>query len=347
MAVSGFGLRGFTEGLVGGMQAGRQIDDWKWQDKQRARQEERWDQQDEMAELNQTLQEYQLEELKDKRFREQYQRNAQFLRYTMDQATNPETAEEWQQRVQSSPELQRELYSAWQFVSDPIVNRGGPDGSRKRLAGFAPTEDGRLVPEVEVTREDGTSYVAPMTENRGDDPDDAVTAFSPGEIASWLAETEGLAEIVDAMAVRYGDTTPIERQQAEREAARERQQAEREHERGLDTLREEYRLKGDLEATKAQYGTADNQPARVRTVEWIAQNLTDGDMDRAWKLAEGSDQDLALEIYKAEREAASENQFVDPPSEEEIWRRVDSVMERLKQNDPMRDPSENDPMGIR
>lgn len=345
MAASGFGLRGFTEGLVGGMQAGRQMDDWAWQDKQRGRQEERWQQQDELAELDQTLKRYQLEALKDERFREKYQRNAQFLRFAIDKATDPESSQQWQQRVQSSPALERELQSALQLVSQPFINHGGPEGSRKRFAGFAPMDDGRLVPEVEVTRPDGSTYVAPMTENRSDAPDDAVMAFSPGEIAAYLAETEGLAQMVDAMAVRYGDTTPIERQQAEAESRSSRRAEEREQDRELERLREEYRLKGDLEAEKARHGTADNQPARVRTVEWIAANLTDGDRERAWRLAEGSEQDLAVEIYKAVKESDNLGRM----SEEEAWQRVDDTMSRLQSRDPLQGGrgTDDDPLGIR
>jgi hypothetical protein len=373
MAVSGFGLKGLSDGLLKGMRAGRAMDDWAHQDKQREREEKVWAREDELADLNMTLKKYELEELHDAEYREQFKRNARFLRYALDQSTNPETRDLWKNKVLKDPVLQRELKEAWQVVSRPIVERGGPQGARKRFAGFTPLEDGRLVPRIEVQREDGESYVAPMTRNRDDDPGDEVMAFTPAQLAGNLAMGEAMAERLDALSILAGDTTPIEQAQAERERQREQQatQAERafelkkldiDHQQDLGLTRlesqlrtqrestaseaeqafdlkrleREYELRAGLERTKGELGTSDSRPAMVQTVEWIADNLTGGNMERAWRLAQQSKsnpQELAAKLFLAEKKKAEET--LSNVSDEVLWQRVESAMKGLRESPVM------------
>jgi hypothetical protein len=92
------------------------------------------------------------------------------------------------------------------------------------------------------------------------------------------------------------------------------------------------RFEMDLGADKPK-DHKNNTPAQVKLVEWVSRNLTDGDMDQAWQMAQQSKQnpqELAAKLFLAEKKNLAGQYKWNPdemPGDDEIMKSVQSAMQ--------------------
>jgi hypothetical protein len=158
----------------------------------------------------------------------------------------------------ADPESMRQAFNS---VYRDLIQQGGPEGAQKELAGFMPdpNDEGSIVPILQVTRPDGSSYRAPLTMNRSDDPNDPVEGIPVEAILEDLdrqamvaQELDRLAEL-EARAIELGDPSALEelrameRAAAEQDMWKDRQQFNQGLNKGMAFLENELNTNRDFQ----------------------------------------------------------------------------------------------------
>ena len=92
-------------------------------------------------------------------------------------------------------------------------DKGEP--AKKEIVSFTmDPRDKSFIPELKITRKDGSSYTAPMTVDpltgeRSSSPDSIVKKITIPQIADYLGVAEGLINLADAKQVSLGDDEPL------------------------------------------------------------------------------------------------------------------------------------------
>jgi hypothetical protein len=221
--MAGFLARGIMQGVALGAGLADRKEDKQLRREMYDRQVQREDRHDAWAaedrdwqrenrELQSTLQQYQLQDLMDDRYRKEFTAQADYLLGMQEMVLKD--PEGFQAYLQQNPQEMRNINTAWNTLSQPWINQGGEPGTQKSFAAFYPTQDGKLAPMLRVTPPGGSPYIAPLTMNRSSDDDDEVMSFTPEELTSRLAEMRHLATLVDNHKMRLGDTSVAERRRA-------------------------------------------------------------------------------------------------------------------------------------
>lgn len=158
-----------------------------------------------------------------------------------------------------------ESLEAINYMFGPNIQRG--DGGKKRIVGVYPGQKpGTLAFEVGVTREDGSTYNAPMTKNRGTADDDEVLQVPIEEVMNRVAGYKSLSGVLQSS------------------GGRERAVA----------LGQRLGLVNQLDDKDA--------PADVRTAQYLVATGAAPDFKAAWPMVRGargkSRQDFALDYAK-------------------------------------------------
>ena len=239
------------------------------------------------------------------------------------------------------------------------INRG--EGGQKRIIDMIPGPDGQsFIPELAVTNEQG-EYRAPLTVDRGTDPNAAVKAIPMRQILEDVATRYQILASLDAAAIGFGDRRPIERQE-QAEAARQTAAAA-EHERGRDMQefrqqeayksqlsreekKEEIALQKELERVKGRSGS--HTPAEIQTAEWLIHNKVATDAADAWEKVRQAKVnpaklavDIANAIYKADGLMSGEPYDAYLKRAQEYVAGLSGAPQGPGNNDP------NDPLGLR
>ena len=89
------------------------------------------------------------------------------------------------------------------------LNKGTADDGKpalkKEIASIYPNKDGSFFIELNVTRQDGSSYRAPLTTGRTSDPKDTVRPVNIEELADHLRVKDSLATYLEAKLIGLGD----------------------------------------------------------------------------------------------------------------------------------------------
>jgi len=107
-------------------------------------------------------------------------------------------------------------------------DRGEP--AKKEIASFTmDPRDKSFIPELKVTRKDGSSYTAPMTVDpltgeRSSAPDSIVKKITIPQIADYLGTAKGLINLFEAKRVGLGDDEPLKAALAEIKGKKESKQ---------------------------------------------------------------------------------------------------------------------------
>ena len=107
-------------------------------------------------------------------------------------------------------------------------DRGEP--AKKEIASFTmDPRDKSFIPELKVTRKDGSSYFVPMTVDpvtgeRSSSPDSIVKKITIPQIADYLGTAEGLINLFEAKRVGLGDDEPLKAALAEIKGKKESKQ---------------------------------------------------------------------------------------------------------------------------
>jgi len=180
----------------------------------------------------------------------------------------------------------------------PVINRGTPEGSTKRIIGAHPTKDGKgFVPRLQVTRPDGTSYEAPMTTGRG--PNDAGVQVIPMDdfFTDLLNRRNSARDALQLARIQTGDNTPINDARNAKLAASKNSRAdyvrEDKQRHGLGLLTHEYGLKANLQGVKNKAkngkGSSNLRMAQKDARSQLAQSMS-GKLDASgnWGVPEGN-----------------------------------------------------------
>jgi len=103
-------------------------------------------------------------------------------------------------------------------------DRGEP--AKKEIVSFTmDPNDKSFIPELKVTRKDGSSYIVPMTidpktGNRSSAPDSIVKKITIPQIADYLGTAEGLINLFEAKRVGLGDDEPLKQAIADDKTAK-------------------------------------------------------------------------------------------------------------------------------
>ena len=107
-------------------------------------------------------------------------------------------------------------------------DKGEP--AKKEIVSFTmDPRDKSFIPELKITRKDGSSYTAPMTVDpltgeRSSAPDSIVKKITIPQIADYLGVAEGLINLADAKQVSLGDDEPLKAALAEIKGKKESKQ---------------------------------------------------------------------------------------------------------------------------
>jgi len=107
-------------------------------------------------------------------------------------------------------------------------DKGEP--AKKEIVSFTmDPRDKSFIPELKITRKDGSSYTAPMTVDpltgeRSSSPDSIVKKITIPQIADYLGVAEGLINLADAKQVSLGDDEPLKAALAEIKGKKESKQ---------------------------------------------------------------------------------------------------------------------------
>lgn len=158
-----------------------------------------------------------------------------------------------------------ESLEAINYMFGPNIQRG--DGGKKRIVGVYPgQQEGTLAFELEVTRDNGESYRAPMTANRSTADDDEVLQVPIEEVVNRVAGYKSLQGVLQSSggrerAVAFGQRLG---------------------------LVDQFDAKG--------------VPADVQTAKWLVGSGAAPDVQSAWSMVRGargkSRQDFALDYAK-------------------------------------------------
>ncbi|MBD9415939.1 hypothetical protein IB234_15355 [Pseudomonas sp. PDM16] len=154
---------------------------------------------------------------------------------------------------------------AMNFMFDPYLQRG--EGGKKRIVGVYPgQQEGTVAFELEVTREDGQSYRAPMTKNRSTAEDDEVLQVPIEDLVNRVAANKTLSGVLRSSGTK------------------EKALAFGRHMGLIDQFNEK------------------GAPAMVQTAKYLLESGAAGSPQEAWNMASGakskSRQDFALDYAK-------------------------------------------------
>jgi hypothetical protein len=193
----------FIEGMNQGLQTGMALDNWK---KNRDRAPIIEKQQDDLAAINKQIADLQLENLKDANTRKVALQKINDAAAAVDAGKFNDPA----------------LVDYINTLHGAEINQGAGENSdiaSKRVSHIVPVPGSngeKFTLGIEVTKKDGTKYVAPWTQNRSSDPNDPVHVFSTQEAIGDMISKKDLIERMDAAAARLGDPNAVERQRSER-----------------------------------------------------------------------------------------------------------------------------------
>ncbi|MCG7931977.1 MAG: hypothetical protein N0E44_18245 [Candidatus Thiodiazotropha lotti] len=190
------------------------------------------------------LTDMQIEKLKDTNEREQTLRATNQTLYHLGSLKSDPQG--YANQLQTDPEMNTSVSESINRVGQMLVDaRGIGDGMQREFAGFTPTDDGRLMVNLRVTKEDGSVYEPPLTESGSTDPDDPVLAFTLDDLGGLTAAIDAEIKGLESKKVGLGDMSPANARKAE--IGRKQGIADEK-----DMLKYEYGLKGQLEKAKAK-----------------------------------------------------------------------------------------------
>lgn len=297
--------------------------------------EQQFDSQQELQQLELAIKNLGLEEAKDEAKRRKIKDGVRLLKYSRQASQNPETAEAWQQEVEQNPELQNKIMGAYQLVFGGIAQRGGPEGARKTPSRIEPNGDGTYTGYVFVEPPDGEAYEAPITTDRqpGGEP-----ARIPAQ--DIMAHIDATGAVLDVMDKYYN---PVDPSVQNRMAINDH---ETENRRGL--IDHEYDRRERLEEVQSRYGTGGKSlPANIQTIEYLATYVTNGDRERAARIANQSKSDprnLYADIYMDLLKSNNESLRPRPPGE--IEAEANQIFQSMMNNpalNPWMEPEQPNP----
>ena len=190
------------------------------------------------------LTDMQIEKLKDTNEREQTLRATNQTLYHLGSLKSDPQG--YANQLQSNPEMNTSVSESINRVGQMLVDaRGIGDGMQREFAGFTPTDDGRLMVNLKVTKEDGSVYEPPLTERGSTDPNDPVLAFTLDDLGGLTAAIDAEVKGLESKKVGLGDMSPANARKSE--IGRKQGIADQK-----DMLKYEYGLKGQLEKAKAK-----------------------------------------------------------------------------------------------
>lgn len=215
--MSGFGLNAFAQGAMQGANfiAGLQGEKERRQllrDRE-ARLEQGDARRQQQFELNQKFTQMKLQGLEKAKDDADALRKLTAAQYALTAAKDPAVAH----LIQANPRFRQMARDGLQIAAHQVIGEGGPAGARKRLDKLVPLPNGKLAVDLTVTRADGTTYTAPVTEGRTDDPNEPVAQFTPEQLIRGIGSQKAVIAMIQAARIAHGDTSPIETAQAAKE----------------------------------------------------------------------------------------------------------------------------------
>lgn len=406
---SGFGLNAFTRGAMQGANFVAGIQGRQALQQERERRDERSQQR---FELGQRLTDYKLQGLSKARSDADALRKLTAAQYALTAGQDPAVAH----AIQANPKFRQLARDGMEIAAHQVVGEGGPAGAKKTLNKLVPLPNGKLAVDLNVTRTDGTTYTAPVTEGRADDPNEPVAQFTPQQLIQGIGNQKAAIAMIQAARIAHGDTSPIQQAQTAKEIQAKHDweikkmlaQARIDQSKAgtkLQNSKELASYKADLTPEKPTYkqdasgnlyavqgshaapvmvgggyGLApmgkgvtpeeiatDNSPvgglmvvnppalaqgtqtaahplqlpagadgghapALVQSVEWIAQNLTGGDMQSAYRVynqGKSNPRELAAGIYS--RLAAQNAKLFDTQQKtpDELWAQTQAIVQHI------------------
>jgi hypothetical protein len=143
-------------------------------------------------------------------------------------ATNPDKNFAWAQTPESRAQMRdafangvtamdmrnpKGITDSLNAVFKDQLNIGNsPDILNKEIAGVVPLpQEGTFALNLKLTKADGTTEIAPLTEGRSSDPKDPVRAFTMEQIANYAKRRAQIATLIDARLMSNGDAESLKR----------------------------------------------------------------------------------------------------------------------------------------
>lgn len=120
--------------------------------------------------------------------------------------------EQGMDNTQGPPNIQKVIQGL--NMSRPDLLQGTADDGKpalsKQITNVYLSEDGKsFAAELEVTRQDGSKYMAPLTEGRDASPDAKIKWIPIADVSNDIRVQRGMLDYVNARLVEAGDTSPI------------------------------------------------------------------------------------------------------------------------------------------
>ena len=182
-----------------------------------------------------------------------------------------------------------------------------------KLIDFHPSPDGKAVAlEVQFTRQDGSTYEAPITQNRSADPDDPVKFLPVKDIVQRMAIERALITGLRAQRAKYGDKEVLARMNALADRAhtegredkkaisditekqKDREARDKQNRDDNATSKANAKLSSDTAIkvagmpARTSVDGANHLPAEAKLVEWMVANGIAPDKKTAYGLARQS-----------------------------------------------------------
>jgi len=225
-----------TQGLERGVRIGAAIDQVK-----RAKSQDEY--QTEMRDIEMTMKKMQLETLKDDTTRQRVKRDLKTSLFHLENMKSK--GPEYFKQLQQNPQMLNQVKQGMNGFGSFMANRGMNDGLIREFQEITPVgqdKDGNplLSIDLKVHRQDGSSYFAPLTNNRSNDPNDTVKVFTEKELFTDMARINGLIDMYESALVGVGDDYPIEKRTAglKRKAEIEDREDKQKHELAKAKLKE-------------------------------------------------------------------------------------------------------------